>query len=179
MRHFRILFPDRRQDPGKLVVSVKKTGLSGQQLYDMLLKEYHLQLEMATSTYVLAMFTIGDSKEGFDRLTEALEEMDESLSNESAERSKVDFADNLLQLERRVPLKEAWDGEKQWCPLSECEGRVVSEFVNLYPPGVPMAVPGELINDALIRWIKDCLENGLNVQGIKQYDATTYLSVIR
>ncbi len=179
MRHLTILFPDEGQDSGKLLVSVKKTGLSGQQLYDMLLEEYHLQLEMAAATYVLAMFTIGDTKEGFERMTEALLKIDESLSDEVAKASKKDTSEFAVRLERRLPLKEAWDGEKHWCSLSECEGRTAGDFVNLYPPGVPVAVPGELISDGLIQWIKDCLKKGLNVQGIKQYDATVYLPVIR
>ena len=34
-------------DPGKLVLSVKNTNASGTELYDLLLRDYRIQLEMA------------------------------------------------------------------------------------------------------------------------------------
>ena len=46
--------------------------MSGQQIYDILLKKYHLQLEMAAPGYCLAMFTIGDGEEAYRRMTDAL-----------------------------------------------------------------------------------------------------------
>ena len=60
---------DASQDIGKLLISVAGTSLSGRQLYDVLLGKYRLQPEMATETYVLAMFTINDSREGYERMT--------------------------------------------------------------------------------------------------------------
>ena len=58
-RNLSFLPLDARQDIGKLIIVSAKAGLSGQQIYDILLKKYHLQLEMAAPGYCLAMFTIG------------------------------------------------------------------------------------------------------------------------
>ena len=46
------------QDVGKLLISVKGTGLTGKSLYDILLSEYGLQVEMASVSFILAMFTV-------------------------------------------------------------------------------------------------------------------------
>ena len=46
-RNLSFLPLDARQDIGKLIIVSAKAGLSGQQIYDILLKKYHLQLEMA------------------------------------------------------------------------------------------------------------------------------------
>ena len=62
----------KHQDIGKLIISTRETELSGPQLYDMLLEEHHLQPEMVCESYVLCMFTIGDTEEGYDRLVKAL-----------------------------------------------------------------------------------------------------------
>ena len=63
-------------DRSKLLISVGDTGLTGRELYMVLLEEYHLQLEMAAGTYVLAMTSAGDTDKGMERLLAALEEID-------------------------------------------------------------------------------------------------------
>lgn len=199
MKHLSILPSGEKQDPGKLLVSVKKTGLSGQQLYDMLLEDYQLQPEMAAPEFVLAMFTIGDTEEGFIRTTRALLAIDGSLEDrdEPEEQDKCSAAgtgyqkcrEELKLLPRKVteqitglqalPLARAWDMDREWCPVSGCVGRYCSEFINLYPPGIPKAVPGEVIDDNLISWIADCAHKGLHVQGIKYCGSEMYLPVLR
>ena len=208
MKNLSILKPEKKQDIGKLLVSVKKTGLSGQQLYDMLLQEYHLQLEMAATTYVLAMFTVGDSAEGYERMTQALLEIDKRLTQafrtqideRSSQTLRTDVDERVAQAdvgeagepsgkeawhqvefaERNVgiPFYKAWDMETEYCRLSLCQGRSAGEFMNLYPPGIPMIVPGEQIDEELMRQISDCLQKGLSVQGVRQVDGEIYLPVL-
>ena len=180
MRNLSILQTGEKQDIGKLLVSVKKTGLSGQQLYGMLLEEFHIQLEMAAPSYVLAMFTVGDDEEGYERMTEALLQIDARLDEcdceNASERAAVQPAADSKPVS--IPFFKAWDRETQWCVLSECQGRYAGEFINLYPPGTPMVVPGERIDSALIARIEECLSKGLSVQGIRQIGGGIYLSVI-
>ena len=66
-------------DRSKLIISAKDTCISGKELYELLLERYHLQMEMMAGTYVLAMTSVGDTPEGFERLTRALLEIDEEL----------------------------------------------------------------------------------------------------
>lgn len=73
----RILPVGERRDPGKLVISVKNAGMGGRELYRVLLRKYHLQMEMASATYVLGILTGLDTWEGVERLIHALEEIDE------------------------------------------------------------------------------------------------------
>ncbi len=183
MKNLCILKSEKKQDIGKLLVSVKKTGLSGQQLYDMLLHEYHLQLEMATSTYVLAMFTVGDSVEGYERMTKALQEIDKKVTQADVRRSdealgetwhRAEFTERYIS----ISFYKAWDMETEYCRLSLCQGRIAGEFINLYPPGIPMIVPGERIDEDLICQISDRLQKGLSVQGVRQMDGEIYLSVL-
>ena len=68
---------DRQVRPSKLVISGEDVGLTGKMLYRILLEKNHLQMEMAAGKYVLAMTTVGDTQEGFRRLSCALSEIDE------------------------------------------------------------------------------------------------------
>ncbi len=68
--------------------------------------------------------------------------------------------------QKELSLTKAWDAENEKVDLSDSVGRVAGEFVNLYPPGIPIIVPGEVFSEGVIAKIGSYLKDGLNVQGI-------------
>lgn len=173
---------DRGQDIGKLVISVKRTGLSGQQIYDILLQKYHLQLEMAAGSYCLAMFTVGDSAEAYQRMTQALLEIDDAISKgelqgscfESVIRKEMQKDEVcLINKEGTIPLSKSWDMAWETVPLEKAIGRSVAEFINLYPPGTPLLVPGEVLDWEQYQKINAYLQQKLTVLGVE--NAEPYL----
>ena len=183
-RRLHVLLPERgRQDVGKLVISVKGTGMSGRELYDTLLTRYGLQLEMASESYALAMFTVNDTEQGYERMTRALLELDgELVSAGNASLSGIaefPYGESLIcKDDDGIPLAEAWDMEKVELPLDESVGHYAGEFVNLYPPGVPILVPGEHITEGMCGRIQSWVESGLAVQGIEVKDGSIFVSVL-
>ncbi len=192
-----LVFPDRRdraQDIGKLIISTAKIGLSGWQLYDMLLEKYQIQPEMAGESYVLAMMTIGDSQEGFRRLTDALLELDQKAWDASAEYrtgppdgdgpfkggafSRKEALSSLYQIfsppAAGLSLSEAWEREGELRALAECAGAVSAEFVSLYPPGIPLLVPGEQIEESLVYRLGRLAETGVRVHGLDRISEKEY-----
>jgi arginine/lysine/ornithine decarboxylase len=67
-------------DASKLLICTGDTDITGKQLYDRLLQDYGLQMEMASGNYVLAMTSIMDTEEGFERLAQALLAIDRTLA---------------------------------------------------------------------------------------------------
>ena len=65
-----------------------------------------------------------------------------------------------------MPLWRAWDEENEIVPIEKAAGRIAAGFVNLYPPGIPLVVPGEIISPELTEDITRYLALKLNVQGI-------------
>jgi len=194
--------PYREQDVGKLLISVKGTGISGAWLYDRLLRKYHLQMEMAAETYVLAMFTLNDTQEGYERLTDALLETDGLLERNALPRAGdlsdagEDPARNAIlaagvtekgiseaggwKVDKcAIPLARAWEMETREQALFESIGDYVGEFVNLYPPGVPVLVPGEHISREICEKISDWVRQGLNIQGVRTCEGVSYVRVLR
>lgn len=163
-------------DTGKLVISVKGTSLSGQQLYDILRDEYHLQMEMAAATYVLAIMTVMDTEEGWQRLADAIVQIDDRIEEEAGERrpgSPEDADEFLLQSisERSGPVmrmipSEAFHRPEEEIPLAESVGHTLSDFICLYPPGIPLLVPGEVMSRELLEEIQSSIRMGLKVQGV-------------
>ncbi len=155
----------KRHDIGKLVLSVKGTGLSGQQFCDILLERYHLQMEMACESYVLAMFTVGDTEEGYERLAQAVLELDSEIDTRQEMEVSLDKTVTMHACEA-ILLHEAWDAPKEAVPFELAQERKAGEFINLYPPGTPIAVPGERLTKEVIQLLQKCLEAGLKVQGV-------------
>lgn len=165
----------KHQDIGKLVISVKNTDMTGKELYSRLLNEYGLQMEMVCGSYVLAMLTMGDTQEGYERLTDALLKIDRGLKRTETEE---EAGGCLLQEREYIPFAKAWDQPAQWIPLEKAVGRYVGEFLNIYPPGTPILVPGERMEDTDRKLIEQYLSDGLEVQGVSVRAGVAGLNVL-
>ena len=54
------------------------------------------------------------------------------------------------------------------CNIDEGINKVCGQSVIPYPPGVPIIMPGEVINDDIINIIKMCVKNGIELIGLKE-----------
>lgn len=160
--HIRILSARERRDPGKLVISVKNTNMSGRELYQILLRKYHLQMEMASASCVVGILTGMDTQEGVERLVHALEEIDKELEEEEG----TTGAYNIRPASSGLCIYEAAEGKKEWVLPEKAVGRVSGGFLYFYPPGIPLLVPGEMIGEKQIFLMKECRERKEYLTGI-------------
>ena len=161
-------------DPSKLVLSVKDTDMTGQQLYQTFLAEYHLQMEMYAGSYVLAMTAAGDTDAGFMRLVRAAEEIDAKAGYNSEATDRLPHGGRLPELAQIYTsaeasvLSETEKKQRKKLPWEESAGYVSAEYAYLYPPGIPLIVPGEKIDEdakELLLWYK---RQGFSVEGLKE-----------
>lgn len=152
------------RDVGKLLISSQNTTMTGTQIYDILRERFHLQLEMAAGDYCVAISTIMDTKEGFQRLKEALLEIDSMI--QSVERPGI--VPNYRHCEKIYEIYETEDRETEWVVWEDCKDRVAADFIYVYPPGIPLIVPGEKADESLISMVGAMILQGLNVTGIKE-----------
>lgn len=192
----------KRFDPGKLVIRVKYPGKchlyegrevypDGSWLYELLRLKYHLQMEMRAPDYVLAMTSIADTDEGFDRLACAMEEIDRTLTLTGDEEDRAvgaaladSSAGSAIKAQCRkapetnegikkglalpkcsLPMFEACEMKSELVPLKQAAGRIATDFVILYPPDAPLIVPGEEFSEELIRIIISYRERGFQIIG--------------
>ena len=160
-------------DRSKLLLSTVDSSLNGRQLHQILREEFHLEMEMEAENYVLALAAVGDTAEGFERLCEAVEEIDrrESLKyrKEVVEQEPVKNG----KMKQMMRISEAMDAENERYPLAECIGRTSAEFAYLYPPGIPLIVPGEQISGHFVKNVRRYLEQGFEVQGLSDQTSET------
>lgn len=169
-------------DNGKLVFSLKDTDMDGKILFHKLLQDYHIELEMENTSYCIAMTSICDEKEDFEYLFQALYEIDcqmeeeknkkkqmeEKKAIEKEKKKKIQIIELCFKNENKI--MELWETEEypeEWISLKESEGRIAKEYVFLYPPGIPLLIPGEKIVKEMVEKLRYYLYNGYNILGCK------------
>ena len=177
-------------DPSKIVVSTMRAkDFHGEELAEMLRKNYHLEMEMTAPEYVIAMTSVLDTDEGFERLTKALLEIDEELLKAEEKRRKTvsetgDQKENtvreraeknckasetlqsrILRPNETMSICEAMDANTGRTALQNTVGKVSAEFIYLYPPGIPIVAPGEVFTREIVEMIEAYKKAGLLVQG--------------
>nr|MCR4829950.1 amino acid decarboxylase [Pseudobutyrivibrio sp.] len=156
---------DPNRDFGKIVISTNATGITGIELSNILRNKYEIETELSSFSYVLAMTSIMDTKEGFERLADALIEIDDDLLKGNIEvplMNKSTF-DNIKKA--MEPWEAKAEGGRQ-VQITSAKDMICQDSICLYPPGAPVIVPGEVITDKTIEIIEKSMAVGIHVTGI-------------
>lgn len=164
LRHLKLL-EGHEIEPSKIVISTKGTNLSAKKLYEILYETYHLQMEMTGADYVLGMTSVGDTVEGFERLKKALVEIDQELQYQEETENEIN---EVFLPEVIFTPGEASQKPGENCMLQDCKGRIAKNSVYLYPPGIPILVPGERITKAVYHMLLWYSKNGYILEGLKE-----------
>ncbi len=151
-------------DPTKLIISVKSLGLTGHDVEKWLRESFNIEVELSDLYNILCIFTPGDSQNDADRLVEALTEIAQQMSEQDVTHQQTEVLLPAIPLLAMTP-RDAFYANTEVIPLKESSGRIIAEFVMVYPPGIPIFIPGEIITEENISYIFKNLDAGLPVQG--------------
>lgn len=169
---------------------------NAKKLYDILLNEYGIQLEMSSLKYAIAMTSIFDSAEYYDRFYNALCEIDRrynanninnsannnqnyaeryNIFNNTSSIKKADIKVNIADFKNEALMsiaKALNEGDKNGYDKimmndSSLYGRISAKMVYVYPPGIPILCPGEIISENVVNIISKAIDNGLEVVGLE------------
>ena len=148
-------------DPTKINISMSELGLSGERL-EKELRYRGIIPEMVHGEYVLLMTGAGNIRPDYERLYDALRDIASNYGVGTAvDRTPRSFEDIRLEY-ADVPV----DGI--YVPLYEAVGRVLYDPIITYPPGTPIACPGEILTMEVISHISDIIEDGEAVTGVDE-----------
>jgi len=150
-------------DPSKLTIHVAKLGITGYEAENWLREHANIEVEMSDMYNVLCVLSPGDSEETVDALVRALERMSGAYLHKNHIREVVVKVPEIPTLS--LSPRDAFYAETESVPLVEAAGRIIAEFIFVYPPGIPILLPGEVISEESIEYILDHLKVGLPVQG--------------
>lgn len=155
-------------DSGKIVISVRGSGITGADLEKILVEDYGIQLEMSLGDYGIAMSSVCDTDEGFKRLAEALLSLDQKLCENKGggshyERLQGYGAESVPKNEIVMKCSEAMEAEREIIGRADCADRISQEYLYAYPPGIPLVVPGERISAEMLSYIKSIENMGTEI----------------
>ena len=148
-------------DRTKLSLHTLEIGLAGIEVYDILRDEYDIQIEFGDIGNILAYLSIGDRRQEVERLVSALAEVKRRYKKDRAGMLTQEYIDPKVV----ATPQEAFYAPKESLPLEETAGRICSEFVMCYPPGIPILAPGEEITEDILDYIVYAKEKGCSMTG--------------
>ena len=160
-------------DTTKLSIHTLEIGLAGIEVYDILRDEYDIQIEFGDIGNILAYLSIGDRIQEIERLVSALAEVKRRYQKDKTGMLSQEY----IEPEVIMSPQDSFYAEKEAVPIRESEGRICSEFVMCYPPGIPILAPGEKITKDVIEYILYAKEKGCSMTGPEDA-AIEYLNVL-
>lgn len=139
-------------DETKLVIELDNLDIDGFTLYKILKDKYNIQMELAETYVVLAIISLGSSFDHVKRLINALKEIANNHYKEGVRYPKYHY-DNPFP-KSIVRPRTAYHAPLKVVPLDECENLISKESIMIYPPGIPLIIPGEIFTKEIINRIK-------------------------
>ena len=173
-----ILPPHLRSDPTKVVFSLRDLGITGIQLEGLLRREYNIQVELSDYYNVIALITLGDTKEKVEQLCQAVEQVAQRARHLGGSPLGLPHLSYPALPAAVLAMGEAVRRPIELVSLKKAVGRVSGGFVTPYPPGVPVLVPGELVTAETASYLEWCWNLGWQIR-VQATDDTMALSVIK
>lgn len=149
-------------DISKLYVNTSNWGVRGYRAASIL-REHGIEPELSDYNGVLMMFTLSDTTEFIAQVGKALKEAAETLKEQdkTAGFGRIGRVETEPQIE--LTPREAWFSKKEKVSVAQAPNRIAAETVTIYPPGVPILLPGELITEEILEYLQEIKAKGGNI----------------
>lgn len=148
-------------DVTKLSIHTRDIGLAGIEIYDLLRDDYDIQIEFGDIGNVLAIISVGDKELAIERLISALSEIKRRYMKDQSGMLDHEYINPIVEM---TP-QEAFYSLKKSVEMAASVGKIASEFVMCYPPGIPILAPGEKITQGILDYIAYAKEKGCFLTG--------------
>ena len=148
-------------DVTKLSINTLNLGLAGIEVYDLLRDEYDVQIEFGDMSNILAYLSVGDGLKDIERLVSALSE----IARKFKKQAKPKITQEYVTPKVATSPRKAFYAQKKPLLFSEAIGKVSTEFLMCYPPGIPILAPGEFITQEIVSYLDYAKEKGFLIIG--------------
>lgn len=139
-------------DPTKLTISVKDLGITGHDAEKWLREVYQIEVELSDLYNILCIITPGDTEKEGTILVNALKHLSETFQHDAEEKHIEVLLPDIPHL--ALTPRDAFYAETEIIPFEKSAGRIIAEFVMVYPPGIPIFIPGEIITEENLAYIR-------------------------
>ncbi|MGM9491640.1 aminotransferase class I/II-fold pyridoxal phosphate-dependent enzyme [Ideonella sp. YS5] len=174
-----------RLDPTKLTIDISQSGYSADELRDELIGRYNIQVEKNTHNTLTLLLTIGTTRSKVSRLFDAMLRLAKEKRSPRAH-ARVPEAprfttlaclprDAFYEAGVRLPLLDD-NGQ----PNAALTGQVCCDQIVPYPPGIPVLVPGQVIEAGIVAYLVRLLQTqkSIDLHGLALVDGEMHLRVL-
>lgn len=148
-------------DDTKLVIKLEHLDVNGFDLFQMLQNDYKIQIELAETYTIMAILAIGTGKKQIDKFIAALKDISKKHYKKSYEYKRHAFGIEFpFQI---VRPRSAYHAAGKRVPLKEAVNQISKESIMIYPPGIPLIVPGEVFTKDLVKRIESYKKVGITI----------------
>ncbi|MFJ5563101.1 aminotransferase class I/II-fold pyridoxal phosphate-dependent enzyme [Lysinibacillus xylanilyticus] len=159
----------------KLVIRVNDLGLTGFEVYTILKQQYGIQLELAEGYVIMAVISQVDTNESIGKLVHALKDIELNHAKKDAIQSAYVTANQINRL--AMTPQQACNAETETILIYDAVGRISADTLMIYPPGIPLVIPGEVISEELVELYNFYFLNFGNV--LNETKEENYITVVR
>ena len=142
-----VIMEEASLDRTKMNIDMSAYGINGNELEELLM-EKGVFLELVTGNIIMCMSGIGNRRCDYERLIEGLKAI--AAERKLSGKHRMQQPEALTEKLERTELPK----EKLYVPIAEAAGRVCATSIIPYPPGVPIACPGEILTAEVLEYVK-------------------------
>ncbi len=174
-----------RLDPTKLTIDISASGYSADELRQQLIDRFNIQVEKNTHNTLTLLLTIGTTRSKVSRLFDAMLRLSKERRPPLAQTRLPELPaftrlaclprDAFYETGERLALLDD-DGR----PNAALHGRVCCDQIVPYPPGIPVLVPGQVVDAAIVAFLVRLLQTqkSIDLHGLAHKDGQWQLRVL-
>lgn len=162
-------------DPTKLVIRVSDLGITGFAAALKLRDEHRIGVEFSEISQIICSLSASDTDASVDQLLNGLRAIAEGGPYGQPGEHTIGMMPPARLPEIAINLRQAYFAPWKPVAFSAARGQICAESIIPYPPGIPMLLPGEVIEQEMLDYFRHLLAKGGGIVGAQ--DAT--LNTIR
>jgi arginine decarboxylase len=147
-----------RLDPTKITVDISACGMTVDELQQELYTRFNITIEKSTFNTITLLLTVGTTRSKCSRLYDALMRI---AREKRAPRRLYRTPDLPAFTELACLPRDAYYASGELLPLLDDDdrpnaallGRICADQIVPYPPGIPVLVPGQVINENIVEYL--------------------------
>ena len=143
------------KDPLKIVLMLKSAAACA--TFKKALLKAHIQWEKASATTLLFLVTAGTVEEHFEYLFRVCRQHKNLIGAAPGAQAGARRIAEAVSVQPVVLPRDAALCDGELVPIEDSEGRIASQFLVPYPPGIPVFIPGLRITKAMIQLVRDVI----------------------
>jgi arginine decarboxylase len=146
-----------------MVIDIGALRTSGYRVADWLRQQHHIDVHLADHRRISAQLTHADDASTTGALLTALRDLAEHADHlRPVPEVAVPPPEDLRMEQTRLP-RDAYFGSFVDVPPQRAAGRIAAEMITPYPPGIPAVLPGELLKEPVLDYLRTGVEAGMNL----------------